>query len=231
MKPLFELKNYPVGFSDILKKFEAGKPLSADQLNFINSHQRSLSNTILDPVLRYYLLQHKLEPDKALPLKLSEQKLTSASFQQVRQNIHLLLRNHFSHVDLEMSPEQFQQFKALGLEELQFWHGDNYLLGSVFHHAGLPYRLYFQWGRMFGVVQLHLHVNGKHVEGKVFIFVQDMHQKTLKECIDAYTHQLKEQEKPEQQFIQSPELALTSHHQQLPRLVPNFVGVKANEKE
>src|SRR5574338_651080 len=108
MKALLELKNYPHGFTEILKKFEAGKPLSSNQLNFLASHERALSNSTLDPVLRYYLNEHKRHPDKALPLELPQQALTESRFQHIRQNIHLLLRNNLSRVDLQMTPEQFQ---------------------------------------------------------------------------------------------------------------------------
>jgi hypothetical protein len=231
MKPLLQLKNYPSGFSEIIKHFEAGKPLSSNQLNFIYSHQRALSNSVLDPVLRYYLLEHKLNPNKAIPLQVSRPDLTVASLQELKYDLHLLLRNQLTQVDLEMSEEQFRQFKNSGIEELVFWHGDHYMPATFYHQGSLQHRLYFQWGRMFGVVKFHFRVNGKHIEGKVLIFFQDMHEKTLKECIEAYTKQLKEQEKPQQQLNKTPEWVLPDTQYHLPKLMPGFMGHRGSDNE
>lgn len=231
MKPLLDLKNHPHGLADIFKKFEAGKPLSSDQLNFITSHARALSNSTLDPVLRYYLKEHQLRPDKALPLTLSEKNLSAPGFQQVKQNIHLLLRNNLTHVDLQMTPEQFQHFKKMGGEELQFWHGEYCLPSSLFYHSGLPYRVYFQWGRLFGVVKFQLLSCGKRVEGKVLIFLEDRHEKSLHECIQAYTHKRKDEERLENQRIQSPFLEPLVEQFKLPTPTLGFQGMKPEQRD
>jgi len=231
MQPLIELKNFPHECTNILKLFEEGKPLSSAQLNFLQRHEKSLSSSTLDPVLKYYLMEHKRHPHKILPLELPKHNLTDAGFQQVKHNIHTLLSHHLSHVDLEMSNEQFLKFKSLGLHEIVFWHGNSLMPGTVFHHGGAPYRLYFQWGRLFGVVKFHILSCGKTVEGKVIIYLENMYERNLLECIKSYSQQLKERQKYDntQKLIHPPQLEPLARQIKLPRPMPGFLNAFQEE--
>ena len=55
MKPTLVDKPNDYALQQLLVNFAGGVPLSADQLNFLSRHEKSLSHYGLDPTLKYYL--------------------------------------------------------------------------------------------------------------------------------------------------------------------------------
>ena len=53
--PTLIAQPYAHWIADILARFEDGKPLSSDQLNFLISHEKTLCSHALDLVMKYYL--------------------------------------------------------------------------------------------------------------------------------------------------------------------------------
>ncbi len=203
MKPILVEKNFPHGFSSILEKFEASKPLSSDQLNFLSSHERALSNSTLDPVIRYYLTSHLRDPKKTLSLSFPNQKLNEVGFKHIKHNMHMLLKENLSHVDLKMTLEQFMHFKSVGINELIFWHGNQFLTGAPLFPGGIPYVIYFQWGNLFGVVKFQVLPEEKALKGNVLIYIEDMQERHLYECIKDYANQHKEELKHQNEILQN----------------------------
>lgn len=185
MNPSLIAQPYAHWIADILERFEDGKPLTNDQLNFLLSHEKTLSNHALDLVIKYYLSSHKNNPTKFLSFTMPKGKINSINAHEVRDAVENLLNYNLSHIDLRMSADQFLQFKAVGFNELIFWHGPRFF--SHLHPNATPLVLYFQWGKLFGVVKLNAHVDHFTLDGNVLIYFEEMNLRSLNQCILDYT--------------------------------------------
>lgn len=185
---------YAHWIADILHRFEDGKPLSSDQLNFLLTHEKSLGSHALDLVIKYYLSAHKNNPDKSLEFTIPSEKLDQFNFHQLKEVVHNLLEHNLSHVDLNMSLEQFKQFKVAGLHEIIYWHGPQFLTRALPSHNMLPRVIYLQLGQYFGVVTIKAVVERLVFSGNVNIYFEYINDRSLNQCILDYAkkHALEE---------------------------------------
>lgn len=205
MKPGSALQPFPHYFADILKSYEAGRPLTPEQLHFLANHQQTLGNYVADSVIRYYMKSYKLETAKPFNLLFPKQKINHLTFDHLKEHVEYLLHHEISHVDLKMTPEQFLQFRAAGIHELIFWHGNHFLTGAPFFAGGIPYVVYFQWGNLFGVVKYQVLPEEKAIKGNVMIYFEDMEDRYLYECIKQYEHKAENKLEQEHKLIHAPE--------------------------
>lgn len=189
MKPILTNKINSSYISDILKTFENDKPLSGEQINFLARHEKVLSSYALDPVISYYLKPNKAK--KELMFDLAEKKITALTLQHIKQHVQQLLTSNLDHVDLKMTLDQFQHFKTIGIHELIFWHGNQFLTGAPFFPGGIPHLIYVQWGDLFGVVKLQLISAEKKLKGHVRLYLETRKERTLYQCIKDYSHHMK----------------------------------------
>lgn len=217
--------------ADILNRFEDGKPLNSDQLNFLLRHEKTLETHSLDLVFKYYLGAHKTAPTQALPFTLPNFKLDTNSVHQIKNTIQTLLNKNLKHVDLKMSMEQFLQFKAVGIHELVYWHGPQFLSQTTPFPGAAPQVIYLQWGKLFGVVKLNNLVESHILDGNLLIYFEDMDLRSLNQCVLDYTSHHKLELEPQLQFVQKLEEAPLQHHT-LPTPTPNFyiIGTGGNEQ-
>lgn len=216
-KPTLIDKRYSNYTSDILKTFENDKPLSADQINFLAGHEKILSSYAMDPVIKYYLKGYRDKARKELTFTLSKQEITCLTAQRIKHYLQTLLKNNLAPIDLEMTLDQFQHFKTIGINQLIFWHGNQFLTNDSLQPEGIPYLIYVQWGNLFGVVKLEL--EERIIKGNVHIYFEDMKIRTLYQCIKDYSHlmnlELRQQNKmgdakgEEETLIHKPSLTLT----------------------
>lgn len=205
---------YAHWIADILLKFEDGKPLSSDQLNFLISHENTLSNHALDLVLKYYLASHH-SPDKHLSFTVPEEKINLINAHDIRDAVENLLHHQLSHVDLKMSHDQFLQFKAVGFHELLFWHGPQFLSRTTPFPNAIPLVLYFQWGKLFGVVKLNARMDTLVMDGNVLIYFEDLHNRSLNQCVLDYSkkhkiiHEISPTNKIDLSYIETPSQKLS----------------------
>lgn len=172
--------------ADILARFEDGKPLTCDQLNFLISHEKTLSSHALDLVIKYYLGSRLHNPDKSLSFTIPKEKIKHANAHEIRDAVANLLKYHLSHIDLKMTAEQFFQLKAAGFREIIFWHGPQFLTRTSQFNNAAPLIFYFQWGKLFGVVKMNAHVDQFDLDGNVLIYFEDMDLRSLNQCILDY---------------------------------------------
>lgn len=231
MQPALTNKLVPHTFSDILKCFGEGKPLSAEQMHFLRWHQRALSSSIADPVLKYYLKSTRKQPQQKLSVLFPKQKINDLTFQQIKQRVHTVLKNNLSHTDLKMTMQQYLQFKAAGIDELIFWHGNQFLTGAPFFAGGLPYVVYFQWGNLFGVVKFQVLSEDKALKGNVLIYFEDMQERYLSQCVADYTKHLQQSSTPTLAESQQETLIVQPNYSTTPTLTFGRSAREIDEKK
>lgn len=212
--PALIAQPYAHWIADILARFEDGKPLSSDQLNFLVSHEKTLCNHALDLVIKYYLSSHH-SPDKHLSFTVPAEKINRVNSHEIRDAVENLLHQELSHIDLKMSVDQFLQFKAVGFHELIFWHGPQFLSRTMQFSNSAPLVLYLQWGKLFGVVKLNAHMDSFVMDGNVLIYFEDVNRRSLNQCVLDYSkkheikHELSLENKVDISCIKTPEQQLS----------------------
>lgn len=226
MKPTLIEQPYGSYLSNILKTFESGKPLSPDQLNFLASHEKILSSYAFDPVIKYYLKGYHDKAKNELIFSLSNRQLTQLSAEHIKQYIQGLLNKNLTHVDLKMTLSQFQHFKAIGINELIFWHGNQFLTNAPFYPGGIPYVIYVQWGNLFGVVNLRFSFDEKALKGKVNIYLEDMKARTLYQCVKDYSHRMRIELSQQKNIIETDREEEILAQRPSPTLKPYFYEIR-----
>ncbi len=177
--------------AEILRHFVEGKPLNSDQRNFLEWHQREISNTTFDPVLRYYLQHHNAQQYQGTFL-LPHEALNFEGLQQFKKRLLASLRQN-NRIAVPMTQQQFMQFKAAGIHELIFWHGNQLLTGMPFYPGGIPPVIYFQWGNAFGIVKYVVLSGEKALKANLLVYFEDMEERHLEQCVKDYQLQLQKE--------------------------------------
>jgi hypothetical protein len=182
------LKNEPSDYAlkTLLVNFQDSKPLTPDQLNFLYQYEKALSGPLLDPIIKYYLKHYF--PLSHHSFLLPSEVLNRGSIEQLKRRLNILLKNKGAHVRWRFSPEQFNKFREIAHRELILFHGNQFLTGAPFHPGGIPYTIYFQWGNLFGVAKYVVLPDERAMKSNVLIYIEDMLEKPLIECIYKYNH-------------------------------------------
>jgi hypothetical protein len=191
MQPQIILQPIHNSSADILKCFALGKPLSSDQLNFIDWHQKQLSSPEFDPVYKYYIESAKKKHTSSMSFLLHSEELTAESSKQLKRRLSLLLQQKASHALIGFTQKQFLQFKELNTQELIFWHGNQFLTAAPFFPGGIPPVIYFQWGNLFGIVKYVILADEKALKANILIYFEDMQDRFLDQCVEDYKKTLK----------------------------------------
>lgn len=194
--------------SDTLKCLSERRPLSSDQINFLSQHEKTLGIYVIDSDVQHYLEYSKKHLNQVLPMVFPKTIINYLIFHRIKQWVKILLKNKLMHVHLNMSLKQFMQFKMVGMNELIFWHGNQFLTGAPFYPGGIPTYVFFQWGNLFGVVKYNIVSGEKAVLGNLLICIEEMHERYFSQCIADYTHQLKSQEQARNEGVRCHPLAL-----------------------
>lgn len=202
------LKHNPDSYSyrDLLVKFSDGIPLSCDQFNFLVWHEKTLSNQLTDPMLKYYLKHYHQKRSNPHSFLLPGEVLNEAAIVQFKKRLGILLQTKGTHVELSMTPKEFSEFKGLAYKELIFYHGNQLLTGAPFYPGGLPHIIYFQWGNSFGIAKYVVLAGEKALKSNVLIYFEDMLERDLDQCVEDYSLQLRNQMHPQQQLSHTPHI-------------------------
>lgn len=193
MNPSLKYKLEPGSFTSLLRAYQDSKPLTCDEVNQLWRNENLLSSAKLDPVLHYYLKHLHKKPAKKLTMHLPANQMTKLSFQELKKAIFELLQDNLSHVDLDMTFEQYLKFRVLGLDELIFYHRFEFFTRSPLLAGSLPELLYFQWGKVFAVARFDFSHPENNLKGEVHLYLEEMHDRHLYQCIKEYTEQHKEE--------------------------------------
>lgn len=192
MKPSLALKPNDYELQNLLMKFADGTPLTCNQLNFLDWHERTLSNPRFDPVLKYYLKHYRHQHEAEHSFLMPSENFTKAEVATFKRRLSLLLQNTH-HVELKMKPEHFLKFRAVTTQELILYHGNQLLTGAPFHQGGIPQLIFFQWGNLFGVAKYVVLAEERALKSNVLIYFEDRHDRYLQECVLEYVRHLRDE--------------------------------------
>ena len=202
IRPALILQPIHDSSADILRSFALSKPLTNEQLNLLNWHQKQLSNTSFDPVLKYYLEYTKKHPNKANPtFLLPHTEFQPSDIPLLKNRINLFLNKNPGRVAIQLTQQQFLQLKDYTIQELIYWHGNQFLTGAPFYPGGIPPVIFFQWGNLFGIVKYLVLAEEKALKGNILIYFEDMQDRELNQCVLGYNDQLKNEIKLQNEIL------------------------------
>lgn len=199
MKPTLVHKPNNYTYQQLLVNFAGGVPLSADQLNFLSRHEKTLSSLAMDPLLNYYLkpFHNKAHADNSFLMH--KLNFDAESSKELQRRLGLLLSEKKSRVQLTISPKQFQELKNSAAPSLILYHGNQFLTGAPFHPGGIPHVVFFQWGNLFGVAKYVVLPEERALKSNVLIYFESMHDRYIEECVKEATKELRHELQPTHQ--------------------------------
>ncbi|MHB1946512.1 MAG: hypothetical protein ACYCQI_00175 [Gammaproteobacteria bacterium] len=201
MKPSLILQPTHQSSADILKSFTDGKPLSPDQLHFLDWQQKQLSSAQFDPVLKYYLQFNKMHTEKHRgSFLLHDEIINHEAIQKLKERIKLFLQQK-AKVAIPLNQNQFLKFLELTMNELIFWHGNQLLTGAPMYPGGIPPVIFLQWGNYFGIVKYLVLSGEKALKANLMIYFQDMQERNLEQCVAGYQLQLEQERKAQDKVL------------------------------
>jgi hypothetical protein len=222
--------------AEIVKCFLLNKPLTPDQKNYLDWHQAQLSSVHFDPILKYYLEKRSdYHNDFHTSFLLPHEKINRESIAFLKKRIAILLQeNPKQRITMPLTHKQFLEFKEYTLQDLIFWHGNQFLTGAPFYPSGTPPLIFFQWGNYFGIIKYVVIAGEKSIKGNLLLYFEDMQERTLDYCVADYQKHMKEEIKLQNELlhhqtiyyerpkhIQEPELSVSKsyliHHLPTPR--------------
>ena len=220
-----DLKHKPNTYfiQKLLAKYRYGRPLDADELNFLSRHERTLSHRDIDPALKYYLKHYHHDYHEDYTFLLRHEAINLVNLAKLKKRLALLLASKKSSVVLKFSEHQFETFKKVAYQELILTHGNQLLSGAPFHAGGIPQTLFFQWGNLFGVAKYVVLPDEKAQKSNFLIYFEDRQDRELNQCIEEYIKEHQAQPAP------SPAQPTPQQHYHTPRL--DLKIHKGDEKE
>lgn len=203
MKPTLTLKANNYTMQQLLANFAGGVPLSADQLNFLSRHEKTLSQYGLDPALKYYLKPFYKKDADHHSFLMHREKMDATAAKELRERLKMVLTDKGQHVKLHMTPTQFMEFKNAAAPSLIFFHGNQFLTGAPFYLGGIPHVIYFQWGNYFGIAKYVVLAEEKALNSNVLIYFENMHERLLEQCIKDISPALHQELQPTHQVAQT----------------------------
>lgn len=213
MRPHLLLQPIHNSSADILKCFMDDRPLSSDQLQFLDWHQKQLSNEKFDPVLQYYLKLNKTRPRQFQgTFLLPDEIMNFEAIQKLKERIKLSLNQNAKNVSISLNEKQYVEFMELNTNELIFWHGNQYLTGAPMFPGGTPPVIFFQLGNYFGIVKYLVLAGEKTLKANFFIYFEDMHDRKLDQCVIEYHHRLNDDLRRQNDLLLKQKLEPSSYH-------------------
>ena len=208
MKPKLVEKPNDYALQQLLVNFASGVPLSADQLNFLNNHEKALSG--LDPVLKYYLQPLHKKAQEHHSFLMHRENFNAEAAKELKRRLQLLLTDKGQRLKIPMTNKQFMEFKNSALPSLILYHGNQFLTGAPFYLGGIPHVVYFQWGNLFGVAKYVILAEEKALPSNVLIYFEEMHERLLEKCVRDFNKDLRHELQPRHHVAETHHLEKTA---------------------
>lgn len=204
MKPTLVNKPNDYEYQQLLVKFAGGVPLSADQLNFLYRHEKTLSHYPMDAIMKYYLRPFYRKAQEHHSFLLHHEHINAEESKALKKRLLMMLQdNKKTRIQFSMTPQQFLELKNHAVPALIFHHGNQFLTGAPFYLGGIPHVVFFQWGNYFGVAKYQVLPDEKALKSNVLIFFEDMQERELLQCVDDFKREMKHELQPQQQDVQT----------------------------
>jgi hypothetical protein len=102
------------------------------------------------------------------------------------------LKQKNSQASIRLTHKQYLQFKQYNIQDLIYWHGNQFLTGAPFYPGGIPHVIYFQWGNMFGIVKPSVLAGEEALKANILIYFVDMMDRDIDRCVLDYDKQVNE---------------------------------------
>ena len=193
MRPTLILQPIHNSSANILKTFAIGKPLTTDQISFLEDHQQQLSCEQIDPLLNYYLKESRERRRKFnTTFLLPHEEMNFEAIQLLKKRLLSLLQDNSEHAVVTLTEKQYLAFKDYTTEELIYWHGNQFITGAPFFPGGIPPVIHFQWGNLFGIVLYVLLPFDRLTRINTVIYFESMRNRNLNQCVDDYNKKFQE---------------------------------------
>lgn len=176
--------------ADILNNFANNKPLTAEQLHFLDTHQSKLSSAQFDPIYKYYVDAEKKKRKYQGSFLMPVEEINQENLKKLKKRLQLFLQKKFSNVTLHFTTKQLLQFREVGAPELIYYHGNQFLTGAPFIPGAIAPVILFQWGNLFGVVKYVVLAEEKAIKANTLVYFEDMQERSLNECVLDYSKKL-----------------------------------------
>lgn len=221
MYPSLILQPFHSSTRDILRCFLEGKPISNEQINFLDWYRRQLSSAEFDPILQYFLAaikKHHIKTSFLLP----HEEINLENIQLLKKRI-LLLLNQAKRVAIQITQKQFFDLQKLLVNELIFWHGNQFLTGAPFFPGGIPPVIFFQWGNLFGIVKYVVIAGEKALHANLLVYFENMQEKKLDQCVHEYQQEIEKELQGQKEIFVEHELETPRLDKFLIKPLPPFV--------
>lgn len=188
MKHLFTNKP-EYNYRSLLVKFAHGEPLTCDELHYLDWFEKHLSNSLIDPITKYYLSAYRHHGTTSHSFLLPHEILNHDAIEKLKKRLQLLTKEKNSHVNFTLTNKQFIQLKSISYHELILYHGNHFLTGAPYHPGGIPHVVFFQWGNLFGVAKYVVMAEEKALKSNILIYVEDLQDRYFEQCIKDYTQE------------------------------------------
>lgn len=219
LQPTYTLHPIHASSADILKSFATGKPLSAEQINFLDWHEKELSGEVYDPVIRYYLDSVKRKTLRTSFL-LPHEIMNYDAIQDLKLRIQSTLREgKYTHVEVPITEQQLMQFRQNAGQELLYWNGNQFITGPHLYPNRIPPVVFLRWGNLFCVIRYVVLAIGKQFKPQITLYFEYRNDRDLDRCVFDYNLQTEKTEKLQKQFVinnklvnPTPAVALTDYY-------------------
>jgi hypothetical protein len=155
-------------------------------------HQRELSSASFDFIAKYYLNKEKKHVFQGSFL-LAHEVLNFEAFQLLKKRLREFIDQKKQRISMLITQKQFLEFKEQGIQELIFWHGNQFLTGAPFYPGGITPVIYFQWGNYFGIIKYTILFGEKALKANLLVCFEDMYERKIEQCILDSEHHLKDE--------------------------------------
>ena len=195
-------------FDLLLKRFNAGKPLTPAQLNLLRRFYYRLGSEF-NPVLKQYKLaiNPPVMNNSNSRIELADQSRLPLSLRNLPYPLNIFPHTKLGKgIELKFAPNQFPKFKLelQDIHDLILYRGNQLLTGAPFYPGAVPHIEFFQWGNLFGVIKYHELLEEKSLKGNILIYFEDLANRNLQQCVNTYTQQLLNQLTARQNVLSVP---------------------------
>lgn len=208
MKPTLVNKPNDYTYHKLLVNFAGGVPLTADQLNFIYRHEKTLSSHGLDPLLKYYLKPFYQKAADHQSFLMHRENFNAESAKELKRRLSLLLKDKKKgeRIQISMSPQQYMELKNAAHPSMIFHHGNHFLTGAPFQPGAIPHIIFFQWGNLFGVAKYVIMAEERALNSNILIYIEDMQDRFLNQCVEDFKKDMQLELKADQQHVHTHQL-------------------------
>ena len=173
-------------YAAILHAFQSGKPLSAEQLNFLLWHARQLSSAHLDPLLKYYKIgkPHTYQHSCVHSFLVADELENKESTERFKFKLECLLQEQHHGIMAKFTMIQFEHLMAIEhVPHLVYFDSNRIVIDSPLFRGKKAHVYFFQWGNIIGIVKFEVVKDAPIYETNALVYFEERRNRELTEFI------------------------------------------------